>query len=182
MSKLPNSRYDLVSMAIHWITALLMIGMVFFGEELMEVEDGTGGTLLPSLHVSIGIAILLLTLFRIFWRMINPAPPLPVTMAAWEVTASKATHLLFYAALIDIPLTGWLAFGEFVADEPGMSGVTVFGMFPVPGVPSLLGGEAEDIHEIGSKVAMVLIILHVLAALKHQFISRDGLMKRMIPH
>jgi cytochrome b561 len=63
-----------------------------------------------------------------------------------------------------------------------MSGVTIFGMFPVPGAPSLLGGEAEDIHEIGSKVAMVLIILHVLAALKHQFISRDGLMARMSPH
>ena len=182
MSGLPDTRYDKVSMAVHWITALLMIGMVFFGEELIEVEDGATGTLLPSLHVSIGIAILGLTLFRILWRMINPAPPLPASMAAWEVMASKVTHLLFYAVLIAVPLTGWLAFGEFVAEEPGMSGVTIFGMFPVPGAPSLFGGEAEDIHEIGSKVAMALIILHVLAALKHQFISRDGLMKRMSPH
>lgn len=180
MTEISRTRYDTVSMAIHWITALLMIPMVFFGEELMEVEDG-GGTFMPSLHVSIGIAILGLTLLRILWRIAKPAPPLPITMAAWEVMASKVTHLLFYAMLIGVPLTGWLAFGDFVADEPGMSGVSVFGMFPVPGVPSLLGGEAEDIHEIGSKVAMVLIILHVLAALKHQFISRDGLMARMSP-
>ena len=62
-----------------------------------------------------------------------------------------------------------------------MSGVSIFGLFGIPAAP-LLGETAKELHEIGSNLAMVLVILHVLAALKHQFIDRDGIFRRMLPH
>jgi cytochrome b561 len=188
MRTLPKSRYDGVSMLIHWVTAALMIFMIFLGEELMEMgEDADdwgetlGGTFGPSLHVSIGVTILALTLLRILWRITHPAPPHPAGMKAYEVVAARMVHGLFYVLLIGLPLTGWLAFSEFVSEEPAMAAVKLFGAIPIPASPAW-GQDAEDLHEIGSKVAMALTALHVLAALKHQFIDRDGTLGRMLPH
>ena len=182
-----RSCYDSVSMVIHWVTALLLIFMLVFGEELMEageragdLGESPGSTLGPSLHVSIGAAILILTLLRLLWRVMHKAPPYPVTMKPHERTAARAVHGLFYLLLIGIPVTGWLAFGGFVAEEPAMSAVRVFGAFPVPAAP-FAPSEIEDVHEIGSKIAMALTGLHILAALKHQFVDGDGIFRRMLP-
>jgi len=181
MRDLSKSRYDNVSMLIHWVTAALMIFMIFLGEELMEMGEDAGGTFGPSLHVSIGVTVLALTLLRILWRMTHAAPPHPAGMKPHEVMAARAVHGLFYVLMIGLPLTGWLAFGEFASEEPGMAAVRVFGAFPLPASPAW-GESAEDLHEIGSNSAMALVALHVLAALKHQFIDRDGTLGRMLPH
>jgi len=182
-----RSRYDSVSMIIHWLTALLLIFMLVFGEELMEageeaeeLGEGLGSTFGPSLHVSIGITILVLTLIRILWRLSHKAPPYPVTMKPYEIMGARIVHGLFYLLLIGVPLTGWLAFGGLVAEEPAMSAVRVFGAFPVP-TPPFAPGDMEDVHEIGSNIAMILAGLHVLAALKHQFVDGDGIFRRMLP-
>ena len=74
-----RTRYDAVAMSLHWLIAALLIFMLFFGEELMEAEDGSGFG--PSLHVSIGSAILFLSVFRLIWRLINPPPAYPASMA-----------------------------------------------------------------------------------------------------
>lgn len=187
MGNTQRTRYDAVAMIIHWVTAILMIYMVLFGEDLMkegehaaEAGDLANATFEPSIHVSLGIAILLLTVLRIVWRMTHTAPPYPASMKRYEVLASRSLHGLFYVLMLAIPLTGWLTFGGFLAEVPAMAGVQVFGAFPVPATP--VTGEAfKELHEIGSKAAMVLIILHVLAALKHQFLDRDGILKRMLP-
>ena len=178
-----NPRYDAVSMLIHWLAAGLMIFMMLLGEQLMEMGEEAqepGGTFGPTLHVSIGASILVLTLIRILWRMGHRAPPLNAGMKAYEVLAAKAVHGLFYLLMIGLPLTGWLAFGEFVREEPAMAAVRIFGAFSIPS-PPVWGEAAEDMHEIGSKIAIALTALHVLAALKHQFIDRDGLLSRMRP-
>lgn len=182
-----KTRYDSVAMIIHWLTAALMIFMIFFGEDLMKAGEEAGeagealsGTFGPSLHVSIGATILILTLLRILWRVTHKAPPYPATMKRYEVVGSAALHGLFYLLLVGIPLTGWLAFGGFVAEEPAMAAVRVFGAFPVPAGPSGMG-EVKELHEIGSNAAMLLAGLHILAALKHQFIDGDGLFRRMLP-
>ena len=187
MIAIERARYDSMAMILHWVTAVLMIIMVFFGEELMEAGEeaeevgAASSTFLPSLHVSIGVAILLLTLLRIVWRLVHTAPPLPATMQPWEVTVTKIVHGLLYVLMIALPLSGWLSFPYFAAEEPAMQATSVFGLFPVPAAP-MIGEFVKGIHNFGSKVAMVLIILHVLAALKHQFLNRDGLMGRMLPH
>jgi cytochrome b561 len=172
------TRYSKTAIILHWLTALLLIPMLFLGEELMEVQDGS--TFLPSIHVSLGVTILALALLRLAWRLGNPPPSLPATMKPWEKTASHVTHWLFYAIMIGVPLTGWLSLPEFVADEPAMSAISLFGVLPLPRAPNL--GEVKEIHEIGSKIGIGLLALHVLAALKHQFIDRDNIFVRMRPH
>jgi cytochrome b561 len=165
-------------MSLHWLIAVLLVFMLFFGEELMEAEDG--GAFGPSLHVSIGSAILVLSIFRLAWRLFNPPLAYPAGMAPWERMAAKATHVLFYVLLIGIPLTGWLATPKFLSEEEAVAGLTLFGAFPLPGAPSL-GLPMKGIHEIGSNLGIVLLALHVLAALKHHFINRDDVLRRMLP-
>ncbi|MBZ0260606.1 MAG: cytochrome b [Hyphomicrobiales bacterium] len=174
-----RTRYDTVAMSLHWLIAALLIFMLFFGEEIMETEDG-GGAFGPSLHVSIGSAILLLSVLRLVWRMINPPPAYSASMAPWERLAATATHVLFYVLLIGIPLTGWLATPKFLRDEDALAGLTLFGAFPLPAAPSL-GLPMKGIHEIGSNLGIVLLALHVLAALKHHFLNRDDVLRRMLP-
>jgi cytochrome b561 len=188
MGNTQRTRYDAVAMTIHWLTAALMIFMIALGENMMEsgedaarAGDLAGATFPPTLHVSVGVSILLLTLLRIVWRMSHAAPPYPATMKSYEITASRALHGLFYLLMIGIPLTGWLAFGNFLSEAPALAGIKLFGLIPIPAAP-LTGETFGDIHEIGSRLAMLLIILHTLAALKHQFLDRDGILKRMLPH
>ena len=166
-------------MSLHWLIAALLIFMLFFGEEIMETEVG-GGAFGPSLHVSIGSDILVLSVLRLVWRVINPPPAYSASMAPWERLAATATHVLFYVLLIGIPLTGWLATPKFLRDEDALAGLTLFGAFPLPAAPSL-GLPMKGIHEIGSNLGIVLLALHVLAALKHHFLNRDDVLRRMLP-
>ena len=102
-------------------------------------------------------------------------------MAPWEQMASKATHVLFYILLIGLPLSGWLSFGHYVVERPVVAAAQVFGLFAVPAAPDL-GDVGGAIHGLGSNVAIALVILHVLAALKHHFINRDDVLRRMLRH
>jgi cytochrome b561 len=172
-----TQRYDRLAMSLHWLIALLLIPMLFAGEELMENEGS--GTFLPSVHVSIGLAVLVLSLIRLGWRFAHPAPPPPAGTAAWELTAARIAHALFYVLMIGLPVTGWLGLPHFLWEEPSLAGLTAFGL-AVPVAPEL-GVPAGALHNIGSKVAIALLILHVAAALKHQFINRDEVLARMLP-
>ena len=174
-----RTSYDTIAMSLHWLIAALLIFMLFLGEELME-EEGGFRAFGPSLHVSIGSAILILSVFRLIWRLFNPPPAYPAGMAPWERMAAKATHVLFYVLLIGIPLTGWLATPKFLSEEVAVAGLTLFGAFPLPAAPSL-GLPMKGLHEIGSNLGIVLLALHVLAALKHHFVNRDDVLRRMLP-
>ena len=179
MSFAAKTKYDSVAMGLHWLIAVQIIFMLIFGEDLMRVEEG-GSALAPSFHVSFGISILALSILRLVWRMRNPPPANPASMASWEQMASKALVVIFYALMIGIPLTGWLAMPKFLSEEAAMTGIRVFGAFPLPRAPSL-GLPMKSVHAIGSNLTIALLALHVLAALKHHFINRDEILRRMLP-
>src|SRR2546430_4658327 len=92
----PANRYDHVAMTLHWLIALIMLPMLFFGGDLIHRQTDT---FLPSVHASAGFAVLLLSLVRLGWRLKNPPPP-PPNMAPWEETGSKLSHALFYVLMI----------------------------------------------------------------------------------
>lgn len=172
-------KYDPVAMSLHWLIAVLMIPLLFLGEEMMEAEDGLAAAGLPSLHVSLGLTILALSLLRLGWRLVSPPPPLPRGMAGWETALSRLNHGLFYVLMIGLPVTGWLILGAYAQDEH-IGAVSLFGLLTVP--PGPHGGDiAEAFHKVGSKVGIGLLALHVLAALKHQFMTRDNLIGRILP-
>ena len=179
MAVAARTKYDTVAMSLHWFMAVLLIFMLFFGEDLMKGK-GVGGAFGPSLHVSIGSTIFILSVFRLIWRLSNPPPAYPASMAPWERMASTATHLVFYALLIGIPLTGWLATPKFLSEEGMKAGLTLFGAFPLPAAPNF-GLPMKGIHELGSNLGIALLALHVLAALKHHFVNRDDVLRRMLP-
>ena len=165
-------------MSLHWLIALLMIFLLVFGEDLIEQEHGVQFG--PTLHVSIGITILFLTILRLLWRLANPPPAYPSGMAWWEKLAAKMTHLLFYVLLIVIPISGWLAIPEFLEDEHIGGDVSIFGLFPFLIAPNV-GLSMDDVHEIASNFTIALLLMHVLAALKHHFINRDDVLRRILP-
>lgn len=179
--------YTRVAAALHWIIALLMIPMVLFGEDMMEIERETGeaaeaatALFTPSLHVTIGISILILSIVRLGWRLTNPPPPYPAEMKSWEVALAKISVVLFYVLMLGLPFSGWFALAGEIARHSELAQISVFGLFHLPVAPSL-GLPARAMHGLGSNIAMALIGLHILAALKHQFMDDVDSFGRMRP-
>ncbi len=109
-----TSKYTKGAIYLHWTIGTLMIIMLFFGEDM--IRNATG-TFYPSLHASLGIAILMLTLVRLWWRLVNTPPALPASMKRWEVTVSHITHIVFYILMIVLPLSGWLSLSHQVISD-----------------------------------------------------------------
>lgn len=172
----PRDRYSTVSLILHWGIALAILAQVL----LITAHEATEGPMsreFVNVHKALGITILLATLVRIAWRLMNPAPPLPAGMKPWEKAAARATHIAFYVLLLAMPLTGWAAMSARPRE------IDFWGLFQWPLLP--MGGADDDIfmqwHEWGMKAVYVLVALHVLAALKHHFVDGDGVLRRMLP-
>jgi len=176
MSDLTPTSYHRYSRYIHWLMAFLILFMVFLG---WRFEDRD--TMLFSranLHKSIGISILLLTFLRVGLRMAYKTPPEP-PMPGWQALAAKALHLGFYVVMIALPLSGWLMVSTSAREIP------FFGI-PWPHLPVPQTHDAhetfETVHGLFAKLIFyVMIPLHVLAALKHQFIDKDTVIEHMVP-
>lgn len=173
-------KYTKVAIGLHWVLAVLILFMLFPGEELIEVERGASVSgWQPTAHASIGLLVLILSVARIAWRLGHTAPPLPATMPLWQVKATSAVHGLLYLLMIGIPLSGWLALAPWGAERLDPEAITFFKLVSLNMWPNL-GVWTGEMHEMGGTLAKLLIALHVLAALKHQFIDKDGLMRRMM--
>jgi len=170
-------RYGSVAQALHWVVVLLLIGQVAVGKIAHEMPDGFDKLVLLARHKSVGITILGLALLRLAWRLID-RPPAPPPMPRWQFIASRATHWGLYALLFAMPLTGWLM--SSASNYP----VSWFGLLQLPDFVAPdrdLKHLFEEIHETLAKALIALALLHVAAALKHQFMDRDGLIWRMLP-
>jgi cytochrome b561 len=144
-----------------------------------EIEWGTQPEFWINLHLSLGTLLMLLILFRLAWRLMHAVPrPEPGT-PTWQRWSAGATHALLYALLMVMPITGWAA-----SSVRGWR-VTLFGLFPLPALlprGTKLGFKSGDVHaDLLSWVLLALIGLHVLAALYHRFVKRDGVLQRMLP-
>jgi cytochrome b561 len=172
-------RYTRTAMAFHWLVSLLVLGMIALGFWMEDIPRGTPErTFYFNLHKSFGLTIAIIVLLRLWWRAKNPPPPFPASMPAWQAFASRVSHALLYLCLIVMPLSG------FSASQFTKYGVTYFGLFKIPP----LGWENKDIYEflqgihgVTAILLCTLIAIHILAALKHLLIDRDGIFQRMVP-
>lgn len=179
MSSSGLSKYSKTAIALHWLIAILVITNVV----LVSMAEGLprdAKAVYMNPHKAIGVSILMLSVLRLFWRIGHKPPPIPATVPKWQATLGRTVHALFYFLIISVPFTGWL----LVSAYPGSPGVDFFGLFnldlPVGDSKSLSGiGKAG--HEILTKPLVILIYLHVLGALKHQFIDRLPFIQRMFP-
>jgi cytochrome b561 len=168
-----SGRYGAVSQTLHWVTAALVVVLIVSGEAGdIEAEEGNG---LYFWHSSLGLLVLLLVIARIVWRLVTPPPKPPATVSRFAGRVASGLHLLFYAFLVALPLSGWLASSA----EGGT--VSFFGVAMLPQWNA--GGEEffEEAHEVLGNILLVLVILHALAALKHHFMDKDDVLLRMLP-
>ena len=177
---LAASRYSRGAMVFHWTIAILIILNVIGALVAEDLPKAEAAQLMGN-HKAIGITILFLSVGRLLWRFTHPVPPLSAGLKAWEVALAKITHALFYVLIIAIPTSGWMMHSA----GTGGKSVPFFGLFSYPGLPfaqdKATAGVFKEFHEVMAFAMLALLVLHVAAALKHQFIDRDGSIWRMLP-
>ena len=175
-------RYTAVAIALHWLLALVILGIFVMGVYMADLPFSPSRLKLFNWHKWAGISMLLLSVLRLVWRATHRPPELPVavtrTMPTWQTRAYHATHHLMYVLFFAVPLIGW-AYSS-AAGFP----IVLFGQIPLPdfvGADKALAESIKPLHELFAWGLVGLAALHVAAALKHQWIDRDGLLLRMMP-
>ena len=172
------ARYSRLSISLHWLTLLLVIGayamMEFRG---LVPKDSPERAFMRMMHVTCGLSILVLTLIRLGVRLGRRTPPITPAPAAWEMTSARLMHGALYAMLIALPLLAW-----FGINAHGHA-VQVWGVsLPmITGENPDLGKAVIGSHKLIAKAGYFLIGLHALAALKHHYFNRDDTLRRMLP-
>jgi len=173
-------RYSNTAVTFHWITVALVLTQAYLGFTFALSDEGPARDAVFVWHKSVGVVILLLTLVRLAYRLKNPPPPFPPELPAWERYAATWNHWLFYTLLIAMPIVGFVAVSGFAngPTTPLVGGIQV----PViPGISKDTGEMAGEIHELAAWLLVALILIHVAAALKHQFVDHARAAGRMPP-
>jgi cytochrome b561 len=172
-----DARYTSPAIALHWLLALLILGTLAVGLVMTSLPLTPTRLRLFNWHKWAGIGVLILSLLRLLWRSGHPPPPaLPVPR--WQQRAARSVHALLYLLCVAVPLAGW-AYSS-AAGFP----VVLFGVLPLPdwvAADRELAATLKPLHHALAYSLAVAIALHVGAACKHQFVDRDGLLRRMWP-
>jgi cytochrome b561 len=175
----PATRYTPTAQALHWITAALIAAVVVIAWIMtsMARDNPIRGTYY-QVHKALGITILALVALRLAWRALNRAPPPPDHLARWEHNLSTATHVLLYALMLIMPLSG------YIGSAAGGQRLSFFFLFDIPSIlpqDKSLSQNAYTVHVACRAALYVLVTLHVLATAWHVAIRRDGTLDRMLP-
>ena len=184
-ASLDSGRYTAVAIALHWAIALLILfnlGLGFFMEGFARPLRVT----VVGLHISSGITVLALTVFRLVWRLMHRPPQFPANMALWERTTAHAAHRFIYFLMLAMPLSGW----SIISARPPPPGLArLWSVFPLPMLHPISQWDPSvrksahaafvEIHSIGGWIFVAVLALHVGAALKHQFHDRQAEFARM---
>lgn len=175
-------RYTLPAIALHWILGIGLIGLLVFGWYMVGLPFSPTKLKYYNWHKWAGMTLLALSVLRMLWRITHRPPALPAAMAQamprWQHWAHHGVHHLLYVLFFAVPLLGW-AYSS-AAGFP----VVWFGVWQLPDFVSPNPAWAEclkALHMVAAYTLAGLIALHIAAALKHQLIDRDGLLRRMLP-
>jgi len=174
----PAPSHPLTAQALHWITALAVLGLIGLGLWMTGLPLGRLKLQAYAWHKWIGLVVLVLTVARLLWRWRYPPPPLPGTLRRWELTLAPAGHWALLVLLIAMPVSGWLM------NSAAGVGLYWFGVIPVPDLvprdPDLFEA-LRTAHRILSRLLIATITLHVAAVIYHDVLRRDGIFRRMWP-
>jgi cytochrome b561 len=171
-------RYTGVAIALHWLIAAAILGTFLLGQYMTNLQLSPAKLKLYSYHKWIGVTIFLLVLARLAWRVAHRPPPPPVSMPAWQHSAAGIAHFFLYALTLAIPISGWLM--------SSASGFQVVYLSVIP-IPDLLAKDKDmaeqfkQLHEALNWLMVLVVALHVAAALKHHLFDRDDVLRRMLP-
>ena len=175
-----DPRYNLVARSLHWLTALAVLAIVIpagLWISYFEPADEAFKLRLYNVHESVGVLVFVLALARLVNRYRDPPPPLPPDLPAPIRLAAHVTHGCLYALLLLMPLIGFLATNAW-----GFP-LSVFGVLPLPspvGKDEALAKVLSFLHWSGAIAIGALIAAHLLGVIYHQWVRRDGLLRRML--
>lgn len=171
-------RYDTTSRVFHWLTVALVVAAAALGLWIAHAAPTEAiKPTLYNLHQSIGVTIGLVTMARLLWRLGHPPPPLPQDLPNILKFVSRLNHGAFYFWLIVMPLLG------FIATNAWGFPLIWFGLVPLPdpvGKNVPLAEMVTFAHRLMAWSLIGMIVLHVSAALWHQFVRRDGTLRKML--
>ena len=172
-------RYTRTAILLHWLTALLIVCAFVLGLVMTDIPGLTPTKLkYYSWHQWLGVSVFAFACLRLLWRTVNVPPPHPPGLPEWQKKAADGMHLLLYILIFAVPVSGYLY--TLAAGVPvvflGLLKLPVI-MAPNPELKPIL----KTVHYIFTMTMAGAVAAHALAALKHHFIDRDGIMKRMLP-
>lgn len=175
-----KTRYGWTAIVLHWLIAALFIGQFALGLVMIRVASQRTSFELIQLHKSFGFLLLGLVLVRIGWRLGNKSPELPDEVGPMERRAAPSVHLALYVMQLAVPLSGWVLVSVSVLEIPSMP----FNLFLMPHLPIGVSEQAENFWIFGHRwlayAGIALVVLHILAALRHHYLLRDVVLVRMI--
>ncbi len=184
------NRWTRIARVLHWTTLALIFIQIPLGLVMVEVyevytetyADDTWVMRTSLLHHTLGFMILGVTLSRFGWRMSHPAPALPASLVSYQRWLARLTHICLYLLLIIYPLSGWASLSAYEGEFP----IFFFGFDNVPGIVPQVAEDAffnyeffAEIHRYCWRVGAALLGLHVVGALWHHFVAKDGVLRRM---
>ncbi len=170
-------RYDRMAIGLHWLMVILIVVMYGLGWYMVDLPKGDARHLFFTTHKSIGLTVAMLALFRLFWRQVSSLPGRPRGMPRWKWILAEFTHGLLYAMMFLQPVSGYVS-SSFSGYKTRYFGI------PLPQwgwKDPVLNELFTELHVICSIVLLGLIIVHVLAALSHLLVFKDGVFQRMWP-
>lgn len=171
-----GAHYTRTAVSLHWLIAGLIIAAVFMGWTMTRMEITPARLKLFNYHKWVGVTVLALALVRLAWRLTHPPPPLE-PMPRWQQAAAHGGHALLYLLMLSVPVAGWV-----YSNASGYP-VVYLGKIPLPNLMERnreLAGTLRDLHVALATALVVVVVLHVLAALQHHFLHRDNTLRRML--
>ena len=176
-----SSRYGAVAIAFHWLLALAIAASFGVGLYMADLPFSIARLKLINYHKWAGITILALSALRLLWRLTHQPPPMSsrvqAAMPPWQQRAAQLSHGLMYVLFFAVPLLGWT-----YSSAAGLP-VVWFGVLPLPDFVPVDKEMAKELlkplHAYAAFTLAAVVLVHVAAAFKHQFIDRDDLMSRM---
>lgn len=166
-----------VTRALHWLIAALILVQFVIGSIAEDMKLTPTKLDLFVWHKSIGVTVLVLAVLRLAWRLGNAPPAPPAGTPRWEHVLASLGHWALYALIFIVPLSGWL-----ISDASRVP-FKAFFLVPMPdfiATDRTLQEAAEDAHETLVMTLLVVVILHIGAALRHHFLLRNDVLRRML--
>lgn len=186
MDRYRDPRYTRTAVVLHWMVAVFVILNVFLAWSLdfwpEKYQQPAGDA-----HKSIGITVFCLALMRILWRLSHRPPALSEKLKRWELLTARITHTILYVLIFAMPLSGWLF--DSAWEDGAQHPIHFFGLFNFPRLayvvdqPTNIKKQFESffgaMHTSLAYVLYAFVVMHIVGALKHQFIDREPLLRRM---
>jgi len=172
-----GNTWGAVARGLHWLIAVLVLAQFVIGTVAEEMKLTPAKLDLFVWHKSIGVTVLVLALLRLGWRLGNPPPAPPAGTPGWERKLASLAHWVLYALIFAVPLSGW-----WVSDASRVP-FKAFFFVPMPdfiATDRALQEAAAEVHEALTITLLVVVMLHIGAALRHHYLLRDDVLRRML--